>query len=690
MNTFYADRNPGVCSLESRVHYDALSGKQKLYAHWMSRAAFEGTRIILRQNAAEAEAIFDLIMALHRHCDGNWKALGQSAAVADIEIQYFLEYTSMFLANLGNYAAFNKRKFFPRIQRTAFAALVSQVPEGDALFKGVLEAVYSGTNPSLGYPNADQEIFSNYYPGSKMLTKEEVVDLQRTLESKSICTDNTRLKTSRLEDGSLGHITVLVASAESTIEMAVESNATVQSPVEMQPDLSVAKGDHTDCMRRIIDCLENAKQFAANSVQYQMLEAHQDGFRSGDMSSQKQAQTLWVQDKSPKIEALLGFLEYYRDPHGVRAEWRGFVLIENQPQTRLFKSLIENAQTVILSLPWNDHGLSAFEVDEYEAPEFVSMEALTFVSTSIPAGTNVPNHVDIREEHGYKNFAIRNRVIDAPSGKVSFLSEDDSRLYTKLSSRAFGMLVALHELFGHGSGKHLRETSPGEFNFDINNPPRNPLSSAPIRSWYKPGETFKSIFDWSYEECRCELVGLFLSLVPETASLFLQPNDEDNIDDIVYVMFLYVMRQGIVGLLAWNPTTRNWGSAHARARYVITTVLLQEGIGSIQLVGPNRMDLEILLDRSKLRLEGRAVLRHLLKTLHVYLCTADEDGVKLYDDLSVVGAEMQEYRVIVERSTATRKQLVQANTFVRDGAAFLREYDPTPAGMIRSWAEREL
>jgi dipeptidyl-peptidase-3 len=139
--------------------------------------------------------------------------------------------------------------------------------------------------------------------------------------------------------------------------------------------------------------------------------------------------------------------------------------------------------------------------------------------------------LDIRAEHGYKNFAIRNRVIDAPPGKVSFLSETDSQLYTKLSSKAFGMLVALHELFGHGSGKLLREISPGEFNFDIDDPPHNPLSDTPVGSWYKPGQTFKSIFGWSYEECRCELVGLYLSLVPETARLFSQSDDEDITDE---------------------------------------------------------------------------------------------------------------------------------------------------------------
>jgi dipeptidyl-peptidase-3 len=84
------------------------------------------------------------------------------------------------------------------------------------------------------------------------------------------------------------------------------------------------------------------------------------------------------------------------------------------------------------------------------------------------------------------------------------------------------------------------------------------------------------------------------------------------------------------------------------------------------------------------------VLGRLLNLLHIYLCTADETGVKLYDELSSVGEEMRGYRALIEKSAATHKQLVQASTFIKDGAVVLREYHPTAAGMIRSWSEREL
>lgn len=77
-------------------------------------------------------------------------------------------------------------------------------------------------------------------------------------------------------------------------------------------------------------------------------------------------------------------------------------------------------------------------------------------------------------------------------------------MYEKLRSPAFEVQVGLHELLGHGTGKLLSELSPGEFNFDANNPPVNPLTGEKIQTWYKPGQTWGSVFGGiaaSYEEC---------------------------------------------------------------------------------------------------------------------------------------------------------------------------------------------
>ena len=54
----------------------------------------------------EAETIFDLLIELHKSCNGNWPTLlGEGGATdeAKHELQRFMEYAALFLSNMGNY-----------------------------------------------------------------------------------------------------------------------------------------------------------------------------------------------------------------------------------------------------------------------------------------------------------------------------------------------------------------------------------------------------------------------------------------------------------------------------------------------------------------------------------------------------------------------------------------------------------
>lgn len=77
----------------------------------------------------------------------------------------------------------------------------------------------------------------------------------------------------------------------------------------------------------------------------------------------------------------------------------------------------------------------------------------------------------------------------------------------------FRAIVGIHELIGHGCGRLLAETAPGTFNFDRDNPPVDPLTGKAIETWYKVGQTPKSLFGGiatSYSECFAELIALYL------------------------------------------------------------------------------------------------------------------------------------------------------------------------------------
>lgn len=87
--------------------FDGLSSKEKRYAHHLARAAWHGSRIVMRQTSPESEGIYNLILHLHKACHGDWSRLLQRTDHEDLvepsDVDAFLEYAAQFLAHLGNY-----------------------------------------------------------------------------------------------------------------------------------------------------------------------------------------------------------------------------------------------------------------------------------------------------------------------------------------------------------------------------------------------------------------------------------------------------------------------------------------------------------------------------------------------------------------------------------------------------------
>jgi dipeptidyl-peptidase-3 len=83
--------------------FHRLEPREKLYAHHLARAAWHGSRIVMRQVSPESPDIFDFIMDLHRACDGQWNTLLTQCHITAEELDSFLEYAGMFLCNLGNF-----------------------------------------------------------------------------------------------------------------------------------------------------------------------------------------------------------------------------------------------------------------------------------------------------------------------------------------------------------------------------------------------------------------------------------------------------------------------------------------------------------------------------------------------------------------------------------------------------------
>ena len=67
----------------------------------------------------------------------------------------------------------------------------------------------------------------------------------------------------------------------------------------------------------------------------------------------------------------------------------------------------------------------------------------------------------------------------ATDEELTFIHPDDVDLFNKWDSRAFELLVANHELLGHGTGKLFKENADGTRKFD---PAKiiNPLTGKPM------------------------------------------------------------------------------------------------------------------------------------------------------------------------------------------------------------------
>ncbi len=70
---YFWDENSPFSRLEAKPFFETLSLKEKKYAHYMSRAAFEGTRIIIAQTNPNAIAIYDMILKAFTNEQGNMK-----------------------------------------------------------------------------------------------------------------------------------------------------------------------------------------------------------------------------------------------------------------------------------------------------------------------------------------------------------------------------------------------------------------------------------------------------------------------------------------------------------------------------------------------------------------------------------------------------------------------------------------
>lgn len=242
------------------------------------------------------------------------------------------------------------------------------------LFSKVADAIYS-VEPAaatlLGYP--EEGHVSSYYPDSPDITKDEINAVQTLCVEKGIYVENTRLKKVASKD-----FVLLIAS--SATEPPKDSKTEYDLPGGGK--LKLQYGDYSAELKKISEESKKAAEHSLTPIEKKMWEQYDESWTTGSLEAHRESQKSWVQDKGPIVECNIGFIETYRDPRGVRAEWEGFVAVVNQDQTKKFGELVAKAGNFIPRLPWSKD----FEKDKFLKPDFTSLEVLSFAGSGIPAG----------------------------------------------------------------------------------------------------------------------------------------------------------------------------------------------------------------------------------------------------------------------------------------------------------------
>lgn len=256
--------------------------------------------------------------------------MAQKTQVSDDDLRFFLEYAGQFLGNCGNYKGFGDAKFIPRLSPASFEALASSTAETKAAFQKANSTgggIYETAEQSmmhLGYTNEGH--MTTYYPDSPTISQKEITAIGDLMETKGLALENTRIRKT-----SSGDFELLIASGVSSPPVKDRDLGDVDT-FELDGDLRgktlrLVFGDHQEEMAKIAHSIKQAGLVSANDKQKRMLDAYALSFGAGSLEAFKESQRIWVKDQKPALETNIGFVETYRDPHGVRGEWEGFVAL---------------------------------------------------------------------------------------------------------------------------------------------------------------------------------------------------------------------------------------------------------------------------------------------------------------------------------------------------------------------------
>ena len=255
------------------------------------------------------------------------------------------------------------------------------------LYGRIGSALYVTRPGNLGFPSEIAQ--SSYYPGLLPFSRQEIAAVSRVMETNSIYHENTRIL--KAKEGGLIVYHVLQAS----INLDNKDGIDEWEDSELDGKIRLMRGDHSQELKKIYDALAMAQLYAGNDQQKDIIQHYLLSFKTGNMEDFRESQRLWVKDIKPVVETQFGFVEPYRDPYGVRAEFEGLVACVDAKETEVLTKLVAASEQYIKQLPWcqgtsENGGKGPFEKELFEPPDFTSLRGAIIVpSASLPASDSL-------------------------------------------------------------------------------------------------------------------------------------------------------------------------------------------------------------------------------------------------------------------------------------------------------------
>ena len=424
-----------------QLHADsfrALDPRQQALAYWLTQASIAIDPIIydqLSQYGLRQKRVLEEIVA-------------RPAGIPPQTFAKIREYALLFWANRGDHNENTGQKFLPSftaedLRQAALAAqkngaFVSPSADLPALTKPAdVERELQALGPSLFDPKVEPITTAKTPPAGQDIIQASSNTFYRgvTLQDLKTFTEGFPLN-SRVVKGPDGALREEVYRAGT-------------------PDGRVPPGLYASYLKKAIEYLDKARA-VADPAQGKVISDLIRFYQTGEPSEWLNFGADWVRNDAA-VDFANGFIEVYRDARGAKGSSQSFVTSTDRPVTDAMVKLAQNAAYFEQKAPWD----AKYKKDAFQPPVVKAVEVLIetgdFHVTTI--GDNLPNENEIREKYGSKNFLLLgsshalSAASDDPMTREFVGSPDAQARAREFGDEAEDLLVAMHEVIGHGSGK---------------------------------------------------------------------------------------------------------------------------------------------------------------------------------------------------------------------------------------------